>query len=96
MVGTSEFGYVKTRRYKQDAKGADLPQGVYTIVHDQGKTQARQCIAQYIRVLLVPCETSTVKTRRYKQDAKGADSAQRVYLIVPTKPKRKPAVSRDE
>ena len=60
------------------------------------KTQGRQSIAQSIRVSPVPCEMSTVKTRRYKQDAKGADSAQRVYLIVPTKPKRKPAVSRDE
>ena len=41
---------VKTRRYKQDAKGADFAQGVYIEVHDQAKTQARQCIAQYIRV----------------------------------------------
>ena len=41
---------VKTRRYKQDAKGADLPQGAYLEVRDQGKTQARQCIATYIRV----------------------------------------------
>ena len=37
---------VKTRRYKQSAKGADLPQRVYLDVNDQGKTQARQCIAQ--------------------------------------------------
>ena len=37
---------VKTRRYKQSAKGADLPQRVYLDVNDQGKTQARKCIAQ--------------------------------------------------
>ena len=41
---------VKTRRYKQDAKPADLPQGVYQNVNNQGKTQRRQCIAPYIRV----------------------------------------------
>ena len=39
---------------------------------------------------------SEVLSVRRSSDAKGADSAQRVYLIVPTKPKRKPAVSRDE
>ena len=45
-----ESGHVKTRRYKQDAKGADFAQGAYLDVSDQAKTQARQCIAQYIRV----------------------------------------------
>ena len=77
-----ESGHVKTRRYKQDAKGADFAQGVYIEVHDQAKTQTRQCIALYIRVSLVPCESGHVKTRRYKQDAKGADFAQGVYIEV--------------
>ena len=37
---------VKTRRYKQDAKGADFAQRVYSDVNEQAKTQGRQCIAQ--------------------------------------------------
>ena len=67
---------------------------------EEGKTQARQSIAPYICVSLVPCESGHVKTRRYKQDAKGADFAQGVYIEVHdqaktqtrhmTKQKRKP------
>ena len=41
---------VKTRRYKQDAEDEAFRRGVYKIVHAPRKTQARQCIAQYIRV----------------------------------------------
>ena len=65
-----ESGYVKTRRYKQDAKGADFASRVYLDVNEQVKTQSDnvlRCIYAFrpnkpIKV--------TVKTRR-----RGADCA---------------------
>ena len=66
---SNETVTVKTRRYKQDAKGADFAQRVYLDVNEQAKTQARQCVLRSISAFRpFRAKTSPVKTRRRVAD----------------------------
>ena len=77
-----ESGYVKTRRYRQDAKDKAFRRGAYSYVRDPRKTQSDNVLRCIYAFRSNQPKKVTVKTRRYKQDAKGADFAQGAYLDV--------------